>query len=294
MLTLLLAAACSNPTPKGLPQEGIEARDLLAQALETKNPNRVEQAAEIASQWQGQDAKIDRLLGDALANVLMHVDTGLKLLNSRPDPQDPNWQRAVLLATARTGNTSLMKSAWEQSGRPIPPFQNPVTQSMVDRLKRDPSIGLDAFEYAINTCDLIDSQPSVGRSALEYPVSTDLIKVAEWVGADAVVMSRPLTQVDRSRHEKVNHIHCSTKLALQEWPEAIGTTLTVGLSSGSRRVFVDIKQSGNEQWSYATSDPVAGGHWIQAMNLADTLNAEKTIRNRFPNGLWAQPQKATE
>ena len=101
MWTLLLAFACSEPVSTGLPPEGISAKKNLAQALKSRDPSRVERAAESAANWETQDSELDQLLGDALANVLMHVPAGLSLLKENPDPTNPAWQRAFLLATAQ-------------------------------------------------------------------------------------------------------------------------------------------------------------------------------------------------
>jgi len=291
MWTLLLTVACSDPIPEGLPQEGIAARDALAQALTTREPSRVEQAAERAGKWEGKDAQLDRLLGDALANVLMNAEAGLTLLKSRPEPNDPAWTQAMLLATARTGDIKAMQEIWTQMKRPSVSFANPVTPSMVQRLKTNPTMDIEEFEYGIKMCTLLDSQPSVGRSALEFPVSVDLLNVAPWVGADAVVIARPRTKVDGDPEIATGRLQCAKKVVLSQWPSVIGSTLTVGLSSGSRRVFIDIRQSNDEQWAYATSDPVAGGHWVQAMNIAHAPNAEDRIRERFADGLWAEPKE---
>ena len=292
MWSLVLWMGCTDPVPVSLPPEGVTARDQLAQVLTSRDPKQVERAAEAAGQWEGQDAALDRLLGDALANVLMHADAGLKLLESRPMIGDPNWERAVLLATARTGDTQAMKTTWKRVNRHAPSFSNPVTNSMVQRLNVDPKMTIKDFEDGIHACAILDAQPAVGRKALEFPVSTDLLKVASWVGSDAVIMGRPRTKADNDPDRATGPIQCSNKLVLDEWPTAISTTLTVSLSSGSKRVFIDIKQTGNEQWSYATSDPVAGGHWIQAMHMATLPDAEARIRKRFTDGLWAQPRES--
>ena len=74
------------------------------------------------------------------------------------------WVDAFLLATARTGDSDLMTETWADLGRPAPPFSNPVTSSMVQRLKRDPSMPLEAFEKPIFDCGLMDAQlPSGGQ-----------------------------------------------------------------------------------------------------------------------------------
>ena len=291
MCPLFLWLACADPTPATLPPAGVSARSELAQALKSRDPSPVERAVEAAITWEGKDPTLDRLLGDALANVLMHTEAGMKLLDARPALGDPSWERAMLLASARTGDTQTMEATWKRLNRDAPRFSNPVTNSMVQRLKRDPHMSIDDFEAAIHDCTILDAQPAVGRKALEFPVSTDLLKVAPWVGADAVVMGRPRTKVDNDPDRAIGPIQCTNKLVLDEWPAVVSTTLTVSFVSGTKRVFIDIKQTGDEQWAYATSDAVAGGHWIQAMNMASAPNAEARIRERFADGLWAQPKE---
>ena len=289
MWTLLFAFACSNPSMPELTSDGIKAKNNLAQALKSRDPAQVGIAAQEAANWEGQDQALDHLLGDALANVLMHVDAGLSLLVAEPNPQSESWQNAFLAATARSGDTNAMDAAWKQTGRVQLDFSNPVVNSMVQRLKMDPRLGIDQFEDAIQTCMVIDAQPPVGRSALEYPVSPDLIKIAPWVGADAVYLARPRAQTDPDPTLGIGPVQCAQKVVLDEWPRVIGTTLTVAMASGNRKLYLDIKQTNDEQWSYATSDPVAGGHWIQAMHLVNVPSAESQIRSRFNDGLWAQP-----
>ena len=113
--------------------------------------------------------RVGRLLGDALANVLMHVADGRARLEKNPAPDSDAWVDAFLLATARTGDSDLMTETWADLGRPAPPFSNPVTSSMVQRLKRDPSMPLEAFEKPIFDCGLMDAQPPVGRSVSTAP-----------------------------------------------------------------------------------------------------------------------------
>lgn len=288
MWTWLLILSCTNPSPSGLSPEGEVARDALAQALGPRDPSAVQTAVERAVQWEGQDPVLDRLLGDALANVLMHVEDGRARLQANPARDSDAWISAFLLATARTGDADRMTKTWADLGRTAPPFSNPVTSSMVQRLKRDPSMPIEAFEKPIYDCELMDAQPAVGRAALDSAVSSDLLKVAPWVGADAVVIGRPRSKSDPDPDQARGLIQCARKVLLDSWPEPMSKTLTVGMSSGNKRVYIDVQPMNGSAWAYATSDDLAGGAWVKAMNLAGAPNAEALVQARFPYGLWAE------
>jgi hypothetical protein len=290
MWTWLLILGCTPSEPPGLAPEGVTARTALAQALGPRDPLTVQAAVEHAVQWEGQDPALDRLLGDALANVLMHVEDGRSRLAQNPDPDSPSWTNAFLLATARTGDVDRMTQAWTELGRAVPPLSNPVTLNMVQRLKGNPEMTLDAFEKPIYDCALMDAQPPLGRSALDNAVSEDLLKVAPWVGADSLVMGRPKTKSDPDPDQARGPVQCGRKILLESWPVPMSKTLTVGMSSGNKRVFIDIQPMNGEAWAYAASDKVAGGAWVKAMNLARAPDAEALIRERFPDGLWATEQ----
>jgi len=283
-----LVIACSGSGSNGLDQAGVSARDALALALDSRDPSEVQAVVEKAVEWQGQDPQLDRLLGDALANVLMHVEDGRQRLQANPAPEDPSWVEAMLLATARTGQEDLMMATWAELDRKPPPFHNPITGKMVQRLMVSPSMTLVAFEKPIYDCEVMDAQPPVGRTALESAVTADLLKVAPWVGADTLVLGRPKTKSDPDPDQPRGPIQCQRKVLLEEWPRSMSKTLTVGLAIGTKRVFIDIQPSGGEVWAYATSDEQAGGAWIRAMHLATAPDAESLIRARWPDGLWAQ------
>ena len=288
MWTWLLIMACTTSNPSGLSSEASAARDRLAQALGPRDLVAVQTAVEQAVEWEGQDPELDRLLGDALANVLMHVEDGRARLENNPDRDSDAWNNAFLLATARTGDVNLMTETWTTLGRSVPPFDNPVTPSIVQRLKRNPSMTLEAFEKPIVDCGLMDAQPPVGRDALDQAVSSDLLTVAPWVGADTVVIGRPRSKSDPDPDQARGPIQCARKVLLDEWPVPLSKTLTVGMASGNRRVYIDIQPMNDGAWAYATSDDLAGGAWVKAMNLAGAPNAEALVQARFPYGLWAE------
>ena len=83
---LLVCQACSAgpTTDPTAPTALVEARDALAEALTTRDPGSVSTAARAASEFEGQDPALDRMLGDALANVLMRPADGIALLRAHP------------------------------------------------------------------------------------------------------------------------------------------------------------------------------------------------------------------
>jgi hypothetical protein len=290
MWTLLYLMACTDPIGPQLSPAGVAAKSELAQALETRDPPTVSTKAETAAQWEGQDPALDRMLGDALANVLMHPTDGLRLLHANPSPDDPDWTKAVLLGTLRGGDVEAMKTAWTAAGRAVPAFDNPITLAMIQRAHADPTLALSRIEAGINGCALLDAQPPIGRTALDYPAAPALLEVARWLGADATVVGRPKAATDADPQQGRGPLQCERKVLLDAWPVPLTKTLTLGLSMGQRKVFIDIKINDGEPWVFATSDALAGGRWIQALSLHDTPNAEQRIRALYPDGLWAQPE----
>ena len=126
MWNILFWLACSVNEPEALPAAAVAARERLAQELTNRDPKKVSSAAEHAAQWEGQDAQMDRLIGDALANVLMNPIDGLRLLQNNPDVGNVAWEGALLAAASRTGDAQLMRAAWEQADRPSVDFDHPV------------------------------------------------------------------------------------------------------------------------------------------------------------------------
>ena len=145
MWTLLLWLACPSNEPVGLPQEAVAAKSALVDELKARDPQKVSRAAEHAAQWEGQDAHLDRLLGDALANVLMNPTDGFQLLSSNPDPGDPWWQGAVMAAASRTGDAESMSKAWSLAERPLLSFSHPVVTQISQKMRTDPALGVEVM-----------------------------------------------------------------------------------------------------------------------------------------------------
>ena len=288
MLTWLLWLACgSTPTPD-LPADGALARDKMAQSLQSRDPAEVSRHAREAARWEGQDPALDRLLGDALANVLMHPEDGLRLLQANPLPGDPDWEKAHLAATMRSGNAAAMESAFTATGRPSLNFNHTVVQQMVRRMLSDPQIGPEVMIEAIADCTLIDAQPNVGRKVLDQPARPDLLMVAPMVGAIRTVLARPVFRGDPEPSSSRGPLFCNQKVLIADgWPTPLPRTMTVGLTDGVHHVFIDIKVQDGEAWAFATSDATAAGRWVQATQLLATPGGEEVVRERYREGLWS-------
>jgi hypothetical protein len=248
----------------------------------------VSQTAKEVSVWEGQDPELDRLLGDALANVLMHPADGLSLLQNNPSPEDPNWVTAYLGASMRTGDPLAMATAWDSLGRSALNFEHPVVHQVVRRMLADPTVQPDLMAHAITQCSLLDSQPHVGRKPLDQRVDATLLTVAPMVGATQTVIGRPTFRGDPQSTSNRGPFFCTHKVLIDEWPTPLPKTMSVGLTDGVHRVFIDIKPNDGEAWAFATSDPEAAGRWLQATQLLETPGGEEAVRQRYGQGLWSQ------
>jgi len=294
MFTVLLAMACGAFEGPGLPDHAVTLRAQLADALVERVPSVVGPLAQKASEWEGKDADLDRLLGDALANVLMHPKDGLRLLQAWPAPEEPAWMEATKAASLRVGDPVAMKAIWAEFGGHVPAFDNPVLPQVVQRLLSDPGMTSDLAVAGIDGCALLDLQPPVGRKALDHRAGPDLLKVGVLMGADQVAVGRPLFRSDPDPQTGRGHFQCVRKVLLEDgWPTPLSRTLTLGLRQGQRVVFIDIKIDNGEPWAYATSDQVAGGRMLRAMELMGSEHSEAQLRAMLDRGLWATDTDGT-
>jgi len=292
MFTLLLLLACSADDPPTLSEVAVSARRTLAVELQERNPEKVSRAAKHASQWEGQDAELDRLLGDALANVLMNPLDGIQLLAANPAPSDPQWVSAYLSAASRTGDPDQMTTAWTAVARPVFDFSHPVVGQVRHQLLANPAVGVERMEAALLACELMDAQPPVGRKAVDHPVSDSVLAVAEAVGATQVVLARPIFRTDADPQSGRGPLQCRKKIWLDAgWPSPFPRSLTVALTDGIHKVFIDIRMNDGEPWAFAASDPVAGGRWLEAMKLWETPDGPARVRKKYPDGLWSDSVK---
>ena len=212
MWIFLLWLACSGNPTQELPAEAMEAKQRLVEELRHRDPQKVSKAAESASRWEGQDSQLDRLIGDALANVLMNSEDGLQLLNANPAPDDPAWKRAVLAAASRTGDAEKMAEAWRRVGLERLPFDHPVAGQVSRRMRADPALGSELMERTLRACLLLDAQPPVGRQPLDHPVSNTLMAVGDAVGATQILIGRPIFRTDPDPQAGRGPFQCRKKV----------------------------------------------------------------------------------
>jgi len=294
MWSMLLVMSCSGGLGTGLPDAGVAVRAQLASALVQRDPHVVGPLAEKAAQWEGKDPQLDRLIGDALGNVLMHASDGLRMLRSVPDPDDPAWLEAIRSAALRTGDPETVRAVWLEINQAPAPFENPVLSQIVQRMHADPSIGSERALQVLFGCQLLDAQPGVGRKPLDHLAGPELIEVAALLGADQVAVGRPKFRSDPDPQSGRGPIQCLKKVLLEDgWPTPFPKTLTLGLRQGDRTAFLDIKVENDVPWAYAASDLLVGGRWVRAMDLF-TSGQSAVLPNQYPDGLWATEPGETE
>lgn len=268
MWWLLLAFSCGSKPADSLGQEGAAVRDQLAQALVARDPSVVTGAARAAAKWEGKDPALDRLMGDALANVLMKPEEGLKLLQAWPDPEDEAWRRATLDAAARTGTPDTIAAVWAQLGRAPIASQHAVVQQFVQRARKDPKLGHAVLEDVVGRCVLLDSQPHVGREVMDLPASAELVPAARALGAHGVALGRAVRRTDPDPSSGAGPWRCARRMLIEtSWPEPMPRSMVIGATDGHSQVYLDIKLQAEGPWAYAASDSQAGARWLQAARL---------------------------
>ena len=289
MWFLFFIAACSKGTGADLPSEAIEAQTRLETALVDRVPGIVGPLAQQASVWEGQDSRLDRMIGDALANVLMSADDGLRLLRSNPAPGDRGWREAMRSAALRTGDPVVIRSVWAELGDPPAPFDNPVLGQVVQRMRANPSMGSAAALNGLFGCQLLDAQPAVGRKSMDHPIDQTMIEVALTLGADQVALGRPAYRSDPDPQTGRGLLRCEQKMLLSDgWPAPMPKTLTLAVRQGDRTAFIDIKHDKGQPWAYATTDLLIGDRLLRAWVAH---NDGKPLTNRYPDGLWAKADR---
>lgn len=290
-MTLLLLLACTGATaPAPAPWEG------LAAALQTRDPAQVSAAARPLDPLRGQDPQVDRLLGDALANVLMRPSDGWELLRANPAPEDPAWRAAMAGAALRLGDPALLDEAWEANGWPPLPLDGPAAMEALEQISaralRDPSVGAAALEDAVARCRLLDHRPRLGRQALDLPLTGPLLGAARALGADLVVAGRPEERGDPDPLTQDGPIACAElRLAPgDELPAGAAARVWVAAASrGEQQLFVELRPEAGGLFAFATSDAAAGARWVLAAGrlaeLGEGEDAVTSLRAAFGEGL---------
>ena len=294
MWAMVFLIACSNGPGAELPSAGVEARDRLALALRDRDPAVVGQRAEQASAWEGQDAALDRLLGDALANVLMSPSDGLQLLRSSPDLNDPIWREATRSAALRTGDVETIRAVWAELGESLIPVGNPVLSQVVQRMLAEPAMGSDAALNGLFGCQLLDAQPAVGRKEMDHPIGPEVMKVIELLGVEQITLGRPMYRSDPDPQAGRGPLQCTKKVLLSDgWPDPMPKTLTLALRQGDRTAFIDIRSDAGQPWAYAASDARVGDRVLKSW-VAFQSGKVDDLSRRYPDGLWASAPEAAK
>jgi hypothetical protein len=268
MLWWLLALSCSSAPADPLGEAGRSARDKLAQALVERVPTEVGRAARAASGWEGKDPALDRLLGDALANVLMKPAEGLALLRAHPAPEDPAWAKATLDAAMRSGTPQTITAVWAQLERPAVAAAHPVVQQVAQRARQDPTLEYGLLEDVVGRCVLLDGQPQIGRKPLDLPALAELAPAARALGAHGVVLGRAPRRSDPDPAAGAGPWHCGQRVLLETaWPVPMLRSMVIGATDGVVSVYLDIKLQDEGPWAYATNDTKAGARWLRAAQL---------------------------
>lgn len=262
MMLLSLLLAC------GLSSEGQEAAASLRRALASREPGSVSSAAREADRFRGQDPALDRMLGDALANVLMRPDEGWPLLLANPAPEDPSWVSALRGAALRSGDPARLQEAWSRTGGRALDFQQAVVEQVAARARKDPRLSPDVLEPALDRCSLMGARPMLGRQMLSAPVEGDLIGAARVLGGEVVGMGRPVLPSDVG--PSAEGWMCGGLVLLEgdALPDPLPPRLVVvGTRQGEVNLFLEIREEEGTPWVFVTSNAEWGARWLRAASL---------------------------
>lgn len=263
LIALALLAACGGPS-----REQWEATAALAEALQHRQIEQVSRAARQAGPWRGQDPALDRLIGDALANVLMRPEDGMPLLLANPAPDDADWRSALRGAALRSGDRVKMKAAWQQTGGADLDFEQAVVDQLAARAKADPGFDLRAVDSVLARCKLLERRPTVGRRSVDHPVEGDLFAAARALGAQVIVLARSTELLDEGTGSKVWRCYDLTLMDDDGLPAQLPPKITVlGASDGAHDVFLDLREEDGVPMIFSANNPDWAGRWIRAAAL---------------------------
>lgn len=283
-IALALLLAC------GPSREQQAATTALADALVRREVSEVSRAARKAGAWRGEDPVLDRLLGDALANVLMHPDDGLTLLEANPAPDDPAWRRALRGAALRSGDRAKMADVWRRTGGAELDFQQGVVDQLVQRAKADPELDLSAVDSVLARCALLQRRPVVGRRSVDRPIEGDLFAAARALGARVLVLARSTDLLDVAADNSGWRCNGLTLIDADGLPAELPPKITVlGASDGQHDVFLDLREEDGVPTIFSANDPEGAGRWIRAAELVasagDATAGAQRVRETLGTGL---------
>lgn len=268
-LALLVALACAPPAPDPAP-----ARAALQAALASGVVADVSSAARAADVLRGQDPALDRLLGEALANVLMRPLDGLVLLEARPAPDDEHWRLALQDALLRAGDRSRLAAWRAQLGLAALDLDHPVYDQVRARALRDPKVGIAALEDGLSRCDLIDDAPTLGRQSLDLPMPRHMFEAGLALGADRVVLARSAGKMGAGANRDGSSLSCRTRVLVdggrfgEPFPPR---TVVFALEKGEQRLWVEARMADAGPWIFGSDDAALAGRWVAAAMAFDAL-----------------------
>ena len=231
------------------------ARRALRAALVDRDQAQVTQTARAAGVHEGKDPALDRLLGDALANVLMRPSQGLKMLEENPARGDEEWETAILSAAMRTGETAVFMTILEQtSATPFIPSPDLVAWTSAQALT-DPKINVHTLRDRAADCTLFDAHPTRGRRTVDQPAPADLGEVLYQLGAERVVLGRAHTATDPkpSSGRGLQPCHTGRLFPGPALPKPLPRHLTVSMSVGEHRLHLSIRPEADAAWVFGST-----------------------------------------
>lgn len=234
------------------------AREALQAALSERDPARVAQTARMAGAFEGQEPALDRLLGDALANVLMRPSEGLKLLEKNPARGNPEWQTAISSAAMRTGESAVFTTILELTdATPFMPTPDLLAWTATQALA-DPKIDVHTLRARSEDCVLFDAHPPRGRRTVDQPAPADLGDVLFKLGAERVVLGRAGTPTDPAPSTGRGLQPCRTGRLFpgHVFPEPLPRHLTMSISAGGRGLHLSVRPEADDAWVFASTRAV--------------------------------------
>jgi hypothetical protein len=285
MIVWLWIFACAARL--GLPEDGQTAKMTLQTALEERVPEQVGRAARHAARWQGQDPELDRMLGDALANVLMKSDKGLDLLRANPDNEGAQWREAVLSAAVRSGDPAVLRAVQEEVGAPGPTPNPTLMEQLAVRARKDPTISWSQLSPAIDACAILDRRPTRGRQALDLPAPSNLAAAARALGATTIIVGRPPSSADPDPLSGRGDPRCNRLVLLPdaELPSRIARTAVIAAQAPDGTLFLEARETNGSPWLIAASDAQAGARWFRAASILSSGGSPSDVQAELGVGL---------
>ncbi len=317
-MLLMLLACGERPgddagvvAPAGPAPELAAAHETLRTALAGDDLDAISAAARAASAFQGQDRTLDRDLGDALSNRLLHPEAGAVLLRSSADPADEQWLRAARDAALRLGDRTWLSElvaapepdADDWSGLSL---DHPVVDQVIVAARTDATVDTALLHEVLADCTLVDARPMLGRRQVDLPAPTALRPVLELFGATRVVIAR--TQLT----QRGAGLGATTWQCERGWlSDRLGDDLPdplppkgalVAATDGRDSAWLELENTRSGPWASVASDAEAAARWVQAATLLDErlaagdapADARARVLARFGPGLLPSGARGTE